>query len=135
MPSFNVRLCLARGQRGRGGVASSVLAFFMMSIVLISAPAAAEQQPAPALNNGAPSSVAKIDYNTARFERRLTAVRSTGPIKLDGALDEPDWETAPIATHFIQNDPREGQPADLRHRGARALRRRRDLLRRLRKGR
>src|SRR5262245_11552243 len=111
MPSFNVRLFLVRGQRGRGGVAFSVLALFMMSIVLISAPAAAEQQPAPALNNEAPSSVANIDYNTARLERRLMAVRSTGPIELDGALGEPDWEKAPIATHFIQNDPREGQAA------------------------
>ena len=45
------------------------------------------------------------------FDRRLQAVRATGPITLDGALDEPAWEAAPIATRFIQNDPREGEPA------------------------
>jgi hypothetical protein len=52
-----------------------------------------------------------IDYETARFERRLLAVRATGPIEIDGALDEADWKTAPIATHFIQNEPHEGEPA------------------------
>ena len=30
---------------------------------------------------------------------------------LDGALDEAAWRDAPIATSFIQNDPREGEPA------------------------
>ncbi|MBI1875288.1 MAG: carbohydrate binding family 9 domain-containing protein [Acidobacteria bacterium] len=52
-----------------------------------------------------------IDYKTARFERRLPAVRATGQIALDGTLDEADWQTAPVATGFIQNEPREGEPA------------------------
>ncbi len=52
-----------------------------------------------------------IDYDTARFDRKLPATRATGPLTLDGRLDEPSWETAPVATNFIQNDPREGQPA------------------------
>ena len=52
-----------------------------------------------------------IDYATARLERRLPATRATGPIALDGRLDEPAWVTAPIAKDFIQNDPREGEPA------------------------
>ena len=30
---------------------------------------------------------------------------------LDGALDEPAWSEAPVASGFIQNDPREGTPA------------------------
>src|SRR5262245_58154876 len=82
-----------------------------MAILLTSAAAAAQQQPTTARASGTPSSAPAIDYNTAHAERRLTTVRSTGPITLDGALDEPAWATAPIATHFIQNDPREGQPA------------------------
>jgi len=53
----------------------------------------------------------QLDYDTARLERRIEAVRTTGPITLDGALDEPSWASAPLATHFIQNDPREGEPA------------------------
>jgi hypothetical protein len=52
-----------------------------------------------------------IDYATARFERRLVAKRATGAIEVDGDLSETDWRSAPVATHFIQNDPREGEPA------------------------
>ncbi len=52
-----------------------------------------------------------IDYETARFERRLSAKRAAGPIRIDGELDEADWKGAPLATHFIQNEPREGEPA------------------------
>ncbi|MGH9346464.1 MAG: DUF5916 domain-containing protein [Vicinamibacterales bacterium] len=53
----------------------------------------------------------KIDYATARLERRLEAVRAAGPIAIDGALDEPAWSEAPLASNFIQNDPREGVAA------------------------
>ncbi len=52
-----------------------------------------------------------IDYNTARLNRKLIATRAAGPIELDGRLDEPSWLTAPVAKNFIQNDPREGEPA------------------------
>jgi hypothetical protein len=52
-----------------------------------------------------------IDYNTARLDRKLTATRASGPIELDGRLNEPSWVAAPIAKGFIQNDPREGEPA------------------------
>ena len=54
---------------------------------------------------------ATINYETARSERRLPAVRAAGPIRLDGALDEPAWNSAAVAQHFIQSDPREGEPA------------------------
>jgi hypothetical protein len=52
-----------------------------------------------------------VDFAAARRERQLTAVRTAGDIRLDGALDEPVWRDASPATHFIQNEPREGQPA------------------------
>src|SRR5688572_20701919 len=52
-----------------------------------------------------------INYESARFGRRLEAVRSSGEISLDGALDEPAWSSAPVARDFLQNDPREGQAA------------------------
>jgi len=74
------------------------------AIALIPAPAQA-QQPAPT------PAAAPIDYATARLDRRLNAVRSTGPITLDGQLDEAAWAAAPLATNFVQNDPREGEPA------------------------
>lgn len=68
--------------------------------VLVVGPMVAQAQPA-----------AGIDYQAARLERRLPATRAEGPITLDGRLDEPAWDRAPVASHFIQNDPREGQPA------------------------
>ena len=64
---------------------------------------------------GVPSALAadnlKIDYETARLERRLEPVRVAGEIRIDGNLDEPAWADAPVARNFIQNDPREGEPA------------------------
>ena len=42
------------------------------------------------------------------------AVRLTGPIELDGRLDEPIWASAPAVTEFIQRDPNEGEPATQR---------------------
>ncbi len=38
------------------------------------------------------------------------AVRASGPIHLDGRLDEPAWRAATPITAFTQLDPREGQP-------------------------
>jgi hypothetical protein len=52
-----------------------------------------------------------VDYETAREQRRLKAAQAQGPITLDGRLDEASWGGAPLATNFIQNDPREGEPA------------------------
>lgn len=46
--------------------------------------------------------------------RRLKALRITGPIVVDGRLDEPDWHGAEVATGFVQNDPQEGAPASER---------------------
>jgi len=62
--------------------------------------AAAQNRPATA-----------IDYDTIHLERRLAAVRASGAITLDGTLDEPSWSEAPMASGFVQNDPREGSPA------------------------
>src|SRR4029434_2467031 len=44
-------------------------------------------------------------------ERTFVAARATRPITLDGALDDPDWAAAPVASGFVQSDPNEGQPA------------------------
>ncbi len=52
-----------------------------------------------------------VDYATARLERKLLATRASGPIALDGVLNEPAWAAAPVASHFVQNEPHEGAPA------------------------
>src|SRR5262245_45224826 len=57
------------------------------------------------------SSANDIDYETARFERRLEAVKIAERITIDGRLDEPQWARAAVATNFIQNEPDEGIPA------------------------
>ncbi|UCF04639.1 MAG: carbohydrate binding family 9 domain-containing protein [bacterium] len=42
----------------------------------------------------------------------LRAVRvANGGIRIDGILNEPDWETAPIASDFTQHEPDDGMPA------------------------
>jgi Domain of unknown function (DUF5916) len=41
----------------------------------------------------------------------VRAVRATEPIVLDGRLDEAVWKTAPAASGFTQNDPKDGEPA------------------------
>jgi len=42
---------------------------------------------------------------------RITAVRTTAKIAIDGRLDDSDWERAQPAKDFLQKDPDEGKPA------------------------
>ena len=80
------------------------LAVFLMSTqALAQAPAS--------LSPRRPDPVAPIDYETARLERVVTAVRITEPITLDGYLNEPVWHLALPATDFIQWGPFPGQPS------------------------
>ncbi len=55
--------------------------------------------------------VDRIDYSAVRATRRLPATRATGPIVIDGVLDEEAWRDAPRADGFIQNEPQEGEAA------------------------
>ncbi len=43
--------------------------------------------------------------------RQMTAIRATGPVVIDGVLDEEVWQRATPAADFIQADPLEGEPA------------------------
>src|SRR6188508_2319206 len=52
-----------------------------------------------------------INYETARLERRLNAVKTLEKITIDGKLDEAGWANAPIAQDFLQSEPREGEPS------------------------
>ncbi|MBI2817245.1 MAG: carbohydrate binding family 9 domain-containing protein [Acidobacteria bacterium] len=52
-----------------------------------------------------------INYETARLERRLKAVKTPEKIVLDGSLSEAAWSLAPAASGFTQNEPQEDQPA------------------------
>lgn len=44
-------------------------------------------------------------------ERSITARRTTTAPQIDGFLNEPIWQLAPVARDFLQRDPFEGQPA------------------------
>ncbi|MGD9904445.1 MAG: DUF5916 domain-containing protein [Vicinamibacterales bacterium] len=46
-------------------------------------------------------------------ERRpeIAATRAVGAVTVDGVLDEADWQRAPVATDFVQAEPRQGEPA------------------------
>ena len=52
-----------------------------------------------------------VDYDTARLTRNISAVRVTGPINLDGRLDEAAWDVASPASDFLQWQPDSGAPA------------------------
>ncbi|PYQ47205.1 MAG: hypothetical protein DMF78_24345, partial [Acidobacteria bacterium] len=41
----------------------------------------------------------------------VRAARASGPISVDGRLDEEAWRHAPLATGFLQREPSEGSPA------------------------
>ena len=60
---------------------------------------------------GAARAEDRIDYTTARLSRRLQAVRAQQPITLDGVIDDREWGHASVARDFVQNEPREGEPA------------------------
>ncbi|HYH79875.1 MAG TPA: DUF5916 domain-containing protein, partial [Longimicrobium sp.] len=69
--------------------------------VLCPGGAAAAQQPA-------------VQAHTSGATPQAQAVRRTGPIVLDGRLDEAFWQTVPAAGDFRQRDPDEGRPATQR---------------------
>lgn len=50
----------------------------------------------------------------SRPPRSVAAARASEAITLDGRLDEPVWALAPAATDFIQQQPKEGEPATQR---------------------
>jgi hypothetical protein len=58
------------------------------------------------------SLVAQNIHSTPPPEVR--AVPLQGVFRLDGVLDEPIWLAAPVATGFLQNQPRQGEPATQR---------------------
>src|SRR5262245_46836430 len=78
-----------------------------VAAILFSATVAGAQTAAPA----GQARRGQSDFSSARASRRLTALRTTGPIVIDGVLEEHDWAEAPVARGFIQNEPREGEPA------------------------
>jgi hypothetical protein len=63
------------------------------------------------LTVGVGSALAQAPQGTSSEERTTAATRAAGPIEVDGRLDEAAWQAALPAGGFIQNEPREGEPA------------------------
>jgi Domain of unknown function (DUF5916)/Carbohydrate family 9 binding domain-like len=62
---------------------------------------------------GASSTPAQQSPQRSETRRALHAVRATGSIRVDGVLDEPDWQRAIVAGGFTQSYPAPGAaPAD-----------------------
>jgi hypothetical protein len=65
---------------------------------------------------GASSTLAQQSPQRSETRPVLHAVRAAGPIRLDGALDEPDWQRAIVAGEFTQSYPAPGAtPSDSTH--------------------
>ncbi len=67
-----------------------------------------------AMSTGPPSPVRDYPIDPDAAPRPvLRALRVTGPIVIDGALDEHDWSQAEVASKFVQSTPRTGYAATL----------------------
>ncbi len=47
----------------------------------------------------------------AATRRIVTAARAEHPVVIDGKLDEVEWQSAPVATGFVQSEPNAGSPS------------------------
>ena len=77
------------------------LAAAVLLTVCVRAGPVSGQSPAPA---GAPADSARV-----RPAATVTAWRASGPLRIDGVLDEPDWQR-PSAAPLVQNAPDNGGP-------------------------
>ena len=105
----------------KGGTLAVVTLFWLAPNVLAQTPGAVEvprpsAAAAPALVAGAPPAPASPDVITRNDTGQATvrAVRLEDELNLDGALDEPIYQTVPSITGFIQVEPDAGEPASER---------------------
>jgi hypothetical protein len=90
---------------------STVIAAAAVSAAPVEAPARA----ASVVRQSAVSAVAPVPPDVivreASGQVTIRAVRLASPLTLDGRLDEAVYRDVPAISDFIQNDPREGEPA------------------------
>lgn len=88
---------------------TTLLPILLVLLALLAAPPLSLQLTAQE-KEGADTAAAPIDPDLAP-RPTSRAVRATGPIEIDGRLDEPSWVEADVMTGFIQALPDDGMPA------------------------
>jgi hypothetical protein len=63
------------------------------------------------LAGSATSTGAQPAFPPPETPRTLAATRARQAIRVDGVLDDPDWQRAPVADGFVQAEPHQGEPA------------------------
>jgi len=86
------------------------LAAFVL-VTVLSASAAAAQSAADLVDGLAPPIAPQTVTRDEKGHAVLRAVRIDRPIALDGRLDDEVYASVPAIDGFIQQVPREGQPA------------------------
>lgn len=66
---------------------------------------------AAALASMAAPAAAQSAFPPPEQPLQLSATRAEGTIVIDGVLNDADWSRAHVATHFVQAEPRQGDPA------------------------
>ena len=94
--------------RGRGP-------WIALPLVFLSLPSAASGQQSSGASDGKDAEPAR---STAGAAPRARAARLEGSLSIDGRLDEPAWQDAPLITGFVQGEPVEGagptEPTEVR---------------------
>ena len=84
----------------------TVLGAFFLSCAV---PALAQEHQHPPTPAAKPAVISDNPLPTEKPVAR--AVRATQSLKVDGILDEADWQSAPVVERFVQQEPQEGLPA------------------------
>ncbi len=74
-------------------------------------PAAGLALPVPIIDGPPPPTAPDVISRDAAGRATVRAVRLTGPFTLDGRLDDAIYADVPALSDFVQQEPREGQPA------------------------
>ncbi len=90
-------------QRGNRGGRPGVRSVWVPFLLLLWAPL-----PLVAVQGSVPSDGAGVVEPPTHASRTAVAVRTEGPISLDGILDEPAWAAAPVIRDFRQIEPVQG---------------------------
>ena len=71
-------------------------------------------RPTTTASSGPPQVPPSVISRDETGRRTVRAIHLTEPLRVDGRLDEPVYQSVPAISHFIQSLPKEGAPASER---------------------